>query len=120
MKNIKFLLLSFFILFIFVGAGCQSAKEDENGEGDKDRAIEEAYNIFNDRVAEGVDMRDGPCISEKIEVDPPLSGWWVVDVAHNPRISEDNNPENQCESYRKGDAEHFVELDVNGNLIKAK
>ena len=119
-KTILFLII-IFITFIFIGAGCQENNKEQDDENkDKDRAIEAAYDIYNQRVGEGVDMRNGPCISEKIEIDPPLSGWWVVDVAHKPRSEEDSDPNNQCESYRNGDAEHFVELDINGNLIKVK
>ena len=119
-KNIKYITLSLFTLLFFVGVGCQSGDRMDYEGNEKNRAVDEAYNIYNEKVAEGVDMRNGPCISEKIEVDPPLSDWWVVDVAHKPRTSEDNDPNNQCNSYRRGDAEHFVELDVNGNLIKAQ
>ena len=45
---------------------------------------------------------------------------WVVDIAHSPRLSIDDLPENQCPAYLQGSAQHFVELDPKGNLIRAK
>ncbi len=45
---------------------------------------------------------------------------WVCDIAHSPRQSEiDDLPENQCSAYREGRAKHFVEVDMNCNLIRA-
>jgi hypothetical protein len=43
---------------------------------------------------------------------------WVVDVAHDPRQAVDDDPANQCEAYREGEADHFVELDPQGRLIR--
>jgi hypothetical protein len=31
----------------------------------------------------------------------------------------DDEPENQCEAYREGEAGHFVELDPEGNFIRS-
>ena len=35
---------------------------------------------------------------------------WVADIAHDPREDIDDEPENQCQRYREGEASHFVEL----------
>ncbi|MGH3031972.1 MAG: hypothetical protein ACRDNE_14655, partial [Gaiellaceae bacterium] len=63
--------------------------------------------------AERVDFSRGPCLGVVLE-------GWVADVAHDPREDVDDEPENQCAAYRSGEAEHFVELDPDGNLIRAE
>jgi len=45
---------------------------------------------------------------------------WVLDLVHNPRQPIDDLPENQCNSFVEGRSKHFVELDIEGDLIKAK
>ncbi len=80
---------------------------------EKDQAIEKSKELFKQKKEEGMDMSQGPCLSNEI-----ISGW-VVDVAHSPREAVDNQPENQCSTYREGKASHFIELDPEGNLIKA-
>ena len=77
-------------------------------------AIAEAQRIYAEQKAAGVDFANGPCIAEEVIDD------WAVDIAHDPRQDVDNQPENQCRSYRDGDTHHFVELDPDGNLIRAK
>jgi hypothetical protein len=44
---------------------------------------------------------------------------YAVDIVHNPRIEEDNLIENQCSDFREGKVKHFIELDNNGNIIRA-
>jgi hypothetical protein len=61
-----------------------------------------------------MDFSCGPCLSDALMPD------WVLDVAHNPRQAMDDLPSNQCPSFREGRAKHFVELDLEGNLIRAK
>jgi len=81
---------------------------------DKDLAIIRAKAVFNVQNSQGMDMSSGPCLSNDLMPD------WVLDVAHNPRQEIDNLPENQCASYLEGKANHFVELDPDGNLIKVQ
>jgi hypothetical protein len=45
---------------------------------------------------------------------------WVADIAHDPRQEIDNDPANQCQNFLSGEAQHFVELDPEGNLIQAR
>jgi hypothetical protein len=71
---------------------------------------------YDEFAGTGADLSVGPCISESL---PGLPDW-VVDIAHDPRQSIDDVPENQCQRYRDGEAEHFVELDEDGTLIKAE
>lgn len=121
MHKILLVLAGISFILVLSGGGCLEKKEDAgSGEGsDKDRAIAAAREIFTQKKKEGLNMESGPCISEKLELDPPLLEWWVIDVAHQPRIAADNKPENQCQAWGAGDAKHFVELNLDGDLIKA-
>jgi len=64
-----------------------------------------------------ISLENGPCLSDS------NSKWnitdWVCDVAHSPRESVDNLPENQCSAFRSGQSHHFVEVDNSCNLIQA-
>jgi hypothetical protein len=80
------------------------------------RAVDAAQAIFGQKQAAGEDMSTGPCISESLTGLPD----WVADVAHDPRQPIDDEPANQCQRYRSGDAHHFVELNVDGALIRAE
>lgn len=71
----------------------------------------EFYNAFK---VQGEDLTNGPCLSEN------LTSGWVADVVHNPRQVMDDEPANQCKNYLNGTAKHFVEIDLNGNFVKAK
>lgn len=82
-------------------------------ESERDRAIRLAKELYERKKREGVDLAQGPCLSEEIVPD------WCVDIAHEPRMAVDNLPQNQCRSYRTGRVHHFVELDPEGNLIRA-
>ncbi len=80
----------------------------------QEKVLAKATELYDQKRAEGIDFSSGPCLAD------PLADYpeWAVDIAHNPRQEIDNNPENQCSSFRTGKAKHFVELDENGNLIK--
>ena len=84
--------------------------------GERDRAIDAAADAYRQAQADGVDLAPGPCIAERL---PGLDDW-VVDVAHDPREDVDDDPANQCERFRAGDASHFVELTPGGDLIRAQ
>ena len=45
---------------------------------------------------------------------------WVADIVHTPRQAVDDLPENQCQAYRAGKAFRLVELDLDGNVIRAQ
>lgn len=79
-----------------------------------DTAINQANHLYRQEKAKGRDFSNGPCLSDA------LLPNWVVDIAHNPRLPIDDLPSNQCPSYREGRSQHFVELDLDGNLIRAK
>ena len=77
-------------------------------------AINQAKYFYKIKKESVEDLAAGPCLSDA------LMPNWVLDIAHNPRLPIDDLPENQCPSYREGRAQHFVELDVQGNLIRAR
>ena len=81
---------------------------------DKDKATLECIKVCNENLKKGIDLSKGPCLLDPIAVFPD----WVCDVAHNPRQTVDNQPENQCSVFRDGKAHHFVEVDVNCELIQ--
>jgi len=94
-----------------VVTGTASLKIKEKA--DKDLAIAKAKELWRAQFLEGQDLSDGPCISDEV-----IPGW-VADIAHEPRETVDELPQNQCSAYRDGTAKHFVELDPDGNLIRA-
>ncbi len=79
-----------------------------------DTAVNQAKFLFTQRKKLGEDFSNGPCLTESLMPD------WVVDISHSPRLPIDDLPENQCQNFREGRVKHFVELDINGNLIRAK
>ena len=90
-----------------------------NGAGDEDekqQAVAAAGSAYNQAKARGADLTDGPCLSEQL---PGIEGW-VADIAHDPRAPVDDDPANQCQRYRSGEADHFVELTPTGELIRAE
>jgi hypothetical protein len=86
-------------------AGCGGAEADEE-------TIRLAKQAYAEAKASGVDFDPGPCLGV-------IKPGWVADVAHDPRTDVDDDPANQCEAYRSGEADHFVELDPNGNYIRS-
>ena len=82
----------------------------------RDKAVDEAQVAFTQVQGAGQDVSAGPCISESL---PGLPDW-VADVAHDPRQPIDDEAANQCQRYRSGQANHFVELNVDGKLIRAE
>jgi hypothetical protein len=86
-------------------AACGGAKADED-------TIALAKQAYRDAKARGVEMSRGPCLGV-------IKEGWVADVAHDPRQDADDDPANQCEAYRSGEASHFVELDPNGEFIRS-
>ncbi len=71
-----------------------------------------ALELYRRAKESGADLSAGPCLAQEA-----IPGW-AVDVAHEPRQPVDDDPANQCASYREGRATHFVELDPEGNVIR--
>ena len=117
---------------LLLGAGlllgaCGGDGED-GGEGgyrppspaEKKQAIRTAKNLYGfARAYSTLDLSRGPClgVGEKL---PQLGPDWVVDIAHDPRRPIDEKPRNQCPKSRTGQAEHFVELDPSGKVIRVR
>jgi hypothetical protein len=89
---------------LFAGCG-DGAEADE-------QTIQLAKEAHQEAKARGVDMTRGPCLGV-------IKEGWVADVAHDPREDVDDQPEHQCEAYRAGEADHFVELDPEGEFIRS-
>lgn len=87
---------------------------EKKAEADPKLAFARAKELYKQKLLEETDFSRGPCLSNEI-----IPGW-VADIAHNPRESIDDLPENQCAAYREGKARHFIELDPYGNLIRAQ
>lgn len=79
-----------------------------------DAAINQAKYLYRLKKEEGTDFSKGPCLTNAL-----MSGW-VLDIVHNPKEQVDDLVENQCSSYINGQAKHFVELDINGSLVRAR
>jgi hypothetical protein len=101
-------------MLVLLTLGLASCGQDKATDAEKDRAIAAAKSAWQQAQANGTDLSSGPCIAEEAISD------WSVDIAHDPRQKVDDQPENQCQSYRHGKTHHFVELDPEGNLIRAK
>jgi hypothetical protein len=91
---------------------------DEPSQSEKLQAIGQAQVAFQQARVAGQDLSAGPCIAETLPA-PDLSDW-VADIAHDPRQPVDDQPQNQCQRFRNGEAHHFVELSPTGQLIRAE
>ena len=109
----KALIVASALVSVLIVPGCGG---DNGSDEDRDRAIAAAQQAYDNAVTRGDDLDVGPCIAEEL---PDLPDW-VVDIAHEPRKNVDDEPENQCQRYRDGEAAHFVELSPRGELIRAK
>lgn len=114
-KKVLFL-LTLIIIFLtaYLTLVLNSASTKSKSKSELDTAINQAQHIYNLEKQTGRDFSNGPCLSNAL-----LPGW-VLDIAHHPRQPVDDLPENQCSAYREGKALHFVELDPDGNLIRAR
>lgn len=88
--------------------------EENTSKSEIDTAVNQAKFLYRQRKEQGEDFSKGPCLSNA------LMPRWVVDLVHTPRIEIDDLPQNQCPAYLEGRAEHFVELDTDGNFVRAK
>lgn len=91
-----------------------SGQEREPSKKELDIVINQAKFIFHQTKLKGVDFAEGPCLSNA------LMEGWVLDIVHNPRQTVDDLPQNQCSAILEGRARHFVELDLEGNFVRAK
>jgi len=73
--------------------------------------IKKANEIYQKAVADSTSFDNGPCLGK-------IADDWVVDTVHNPREEIDDRPGNQCGDYLQGKAAHFIELDLDGNIVR--
>jgi hypothetical protein len=97
------------LAFLLVLAACGGGPS----ESEQEAAIAAARQAYDEAVEQGVDMSNGPCLGV-------IMNNWVADVAHDPREDIDDERANQCEAYRQGEADHLVELDPDGNVIRVE
>ncbi len=79
-----------------------------------DAAVSKSIKLLKEQKLKGEDLTNGPCLTNDL-----LPGW-VADIVHNPRQTVDNLTEYQCQAYREGRAQHFVEIDLNGTIVRVK
>jgi hypothetical protein len=106
----------FIAAFLVLGLAACGSSGSQVSQSDRDKAVDEAQVAYREFIATGAPLEPGPCVSESL---PGLPDW-VVDIAHTPRQAVDDDPSNQCQRYRSGQAHHFVELDEHGQLIRAQ
>lgn len=81
---------------------------------EQDRAVNQAQMLFREAKIQNRDLSSGPCLTNA------LMPGWVADIVHNPRVEIDDLEENQCKAYISGEAKHFVELDLSGDIIRVQ
>jgi hypothetical protein len=94
-------------LLALAGCGVGEGKEADAA------TIRLAQRAYAKALLSGVNFSSGPCLGV-------IKRDWVADVAHDPRQDVDDDPANQCEAYRNGDAHHFVELTPGGQYIRSR
>src|SRR3989344_5249440 len=114
-KNIVFLLaLTVILVTAFLTLMVNSTLPKTLSKTEIDTAINQANHLYRQEKEKGRDFSEGPCLSNALLPD------WVVDIVHNPRLPMDDLSQNQCPAYSQGRAKHFVELDIDGNLVRAQ
>lgn len=76
--------------------------------------LKEAKEVLDQKIEDEEDTVKGPCLLNPSTINQD----WVVDIAHEPRETEDDKPENQCSEYKDGKAKHFIEVDESGKMIR--
>ena len=103
------IILTAIATLVFNNIGPKSLSKNEI-----DSAVNQAGLVYRQKKDLNTDFSSGPCLSNAVMPN------WVADVVHNPRLPIDDLPANQCAAYLEGGAKHFVELDLDGNLVRAK
>ena len=99
-------------LAALAAAGCGGESEQE----ERRAVLDAAQEAYDRQAEEGGDFSEGPCIADPL---PEPRDDWVVVVVREPR-DEDRNAAERCSAFRDGRAEHFVELDEFGHVIRAQ
>lgn len=81
---------------------------------DQTQAEAAAKALYLQKKSTGMDFSNGPCLSDEV------INNWAVDTVHNPREVIDDFSGNQCQSVLDGKVKHFIELDLDGNFVRAQ
>ena len=73
-------------------------------------AINCALNLYQEKKSGGMQF-NSQCLG--------VCENYAVDIVHVPRNDEDNQEENQCSIYRDRIVTKFIELDKEGNIVRA-
>ncbi len=96
------------IIFIFLDSEKKTEKIN-NRELSDSESVQCALQLYQQKKAEGMNFFSqclGTC-------------WnYAVDIVHIPRSNEDNFEQNQCRDSREGKVSRFIELDLNGNIVR--
>ena len=117
-RKYPFLSISALIILLVLASGCtqQAAPSGQNVSQVPGYIQMCLDSCSSSRNAGGFsELELGPCLLDPIPNEPD----WVCDVAHSPRQEVDNNPSNQCQSFLRGEAKHFVEVTPDCKLIRA-
>jgi hypothetical protein len=117
MKIIRpFFLLVFMVLSVFL-SGCAQTPPSEN----QTSALDYEQSLINvcvqacqDSKIAGTNLESGPCLLNPM----PQNYSLVCDIAHDPRATIDNLPENQCSNFGKGETMHFIEVSPDCKFIR--
>lgn len=116
-KNNIYILIILIIILIVVAILLISTRSTitntNKTNSNKQLAISRCISICYSKLDAGVNLNNGPCISNNVVND------WVCDIAHNPREEIDNKSNNECSDYLNNSKHHFVELTTNCKLIRA-
>lgn len=88
-----------------------------SGLGPEGQAIMKCLELCQNALTQGMDLSNGPCLSDIMEFDVPD---WVCDIAHEPRTAVDDLTENQCIEWHNYTASHFVEYSPECEFIIAE
>jgi len=102
------------IAIIFVSGCIQQAPVAPISIKPSQPVLDACTQACKDALTAGKELGAGPCLLDPIPQDPN----WVCDVAHDPRQPIDNLPENQCQAYRNGTAQNFIEVVPDCKIIK--
>ncbi|MBI3956716.1 MAG: hypothetical protein HY340_01875 [Candidatus Kerfeldbacteria bacterium] len=69
-----------------------------------------AYDVVRNGLP---DLSAGPCLGTIFQD-------WVADIVHDPREPADDDPANQCRAFQTGEARHFVELSLSGEVVRVE
>lgn len=102
------------IMLFIAKPAAPAAVSQPNVDEFEETIIAVAKQAYAQAKESGIDLTTGPCLSDALEI------GWAIDIAHFPRETIDDWPENQCIAYLEGKVQHFIELDTRGAVIRLK